>query len=191
MSVWLGLCVLKGILLSCSYISFFTQQDTAGKYRQLADKKCHHVPKPAVELQRHCLLKECPVRTTPALHRWSTYHHTFSQPLPHPPPPAEWSSSPWSQVCWHNARTDSRTAAFTVSSLHSPQCTVTCGGGVQTRTVQCLVQGKPSPSCAFHLKPLMSQACNTNFCPQPDKKGTVTLLSLSKREANLNQAEQS
>ncbi|XP_056901633.1 A disintegrin and metalloproteinase with thrombospondin motifs 16 [Takifugu flavidus] len=122
------------------------EKDTAGKYRELTDKKCHHVPKPAVELQRPCVLKECPVRTTPALHRWSPYHHTFPQPLPHPPPPAEWRSSPWSQ------------------------CTVTCGGGVQSRTVQCLVQGKPSSGCAFHLKPLISQACNTNFCPQPDKK---------------------
>lgn len=59
---------------------------------------------------------------------------------------------------------------------------MTCGGGVQSRTVQCLVQGKPSSGCAFHLKPLISQACNTNFCPQPDKKGTIMLLSLSKRE---------
>ncbi|TNN02329.1 hypothetical protein fugu_009816 [Takifugu bimaculatus] len=126
------------------------EKDTAGKYRELTDKKCHHVPKPAVELQRPCVLKECPVRTTPALHRWSPYHHTFPQPLPHPPPPAEWRSSPWSQ------------------------CTVTCGGGVQSRTVQCLVQGKPSSGCAFHLKPLISQACNTNFCPQPDKKGITS-----------------
>lgn len=53
----------------------------------------------------------------------------------------------------------------------SLQCTVTCGGGVQARTVQCLVRGKPSAGCALHLKPSMSQACNTNFCPQPEKKG--------------------
>lgn len=53
----------------------------------------------------------------------------------------------------------------------SPQCTVTCGGGVQARTVQCLVRGMPSAGCAFHLKPSVSQACNTNFCPQPEKKG--------------------
>lgn len=76
------------------------KQDTAGKYRELAAKKCHHVPKPIVELQRHCMLAECPVRTTPAIHRWSTYHHTYPpQPVPHPPSPAEWHSSPWSQVC--------------------------------------------------------------------------------------------
>uniref|UniRef100_A0A3B5ANX1 ADAM metallopeptidase with thrombospondin type 1 motif 16 n=1 Tax=Stegastes partitus TaxID=144197 RepID=A0A3B5ANX1_9TELE len=99
------------------------EKDTAGKYRELAAKKCHHVPKPTVELQKPCIL-----------------------PQPHPPPRPEWHSSPWSQ------------------------CTVTCGGGVQARTVQCLAQGKPSPGCTLHLKPPMSQACNTNFCPQPEKK---------------------
>ncbi|TKS81811.1 disintegrin and metalloproteinase with thrombospondin motifs 16 [Collichthys lucidus] len=123
------------------------EKDTAGKYRELAAKKCHHVPKPTVELQRPCTMAECPVRTTPPVHRWSTYHRTYApQPLPQPPPRAEWRTSPWSQ------------------------CTVTCGGGVQARTVQCLVQGKPSSGCALHLKPSMSQACNTNFCPQPEKK---------------------
>uniref|UniRef100_A0A8P4KKE3 ADAM metallopeptidase with thrombospondin type 1 motif, 16 n=1 Tax=Dicentrarchus labrax TaxID=13489 RepID=A0A8P4KKE3_DICLA len=85
--------------------------------QELAAKKCHHVSKPTVDLQRPCNLAECPVLFLCVL-----------------------------------------------------QCTVTCGGGVQARTVQCLVQGKPSPGCAFHLKPSMSQACNTNFCPQPDKK---------------------
>uniref|UniRef100_A0A3Q1CFQ5 ADAM metallopeptidase with thrombospondin type 1 motif, 16 n=1 Tax=Amphiprion ocellaris TaxID=80972 RepID=A0A3Q1CFQ5_AMPOC len=99
------------------------EKDTAGKYRELAAKKCHHVPKPTVELQKPCIL-----------------------PQPHPPPRPGWHSSPWSQ------------------------CTVTCGGGVQARTVQCLLQGKPSPGCSLNLKPPMSQACNTNFCPQPEKK---------------------
>lgn len=46
---------------------------------------------------------------------------------------------------------------------------------MQTRMVQCLVQGKPSPGCALHLKPPMSQACNTNFCPPSEKKGTRAL----------------
>ncbi|KAL7978836.1 hypothetical protein Chor_013325, partial [Crotalus horridus] len=50
------------------------------------------------------------------------------------------------------------------------QCTVTCGGGVQTRSVQCLFQGQPATGCLFHQKPAMSQACNTNFCLAPEKK---------------------
>ncbi|XP_061772178.1 A disintegrin and metalloproteinase with thrombospondin motifs 16 isoform X1 [Nerophis ophidion] len=119
------------------------EKDTAGKYRELAAKKCHHIPRPIVELQRHCIFAECPVRTTPSVQRWNAHHYTHA-PLPLPRP--EWRTTPWSQ------------------------CTVTCGGGVQARTVQCLAQGKPFPGCAHHLKPSMSQACNTNFCPQPDKK---------------------
>uniref|UniRef100_A0A8D2LEB5 A disintegrin and metalloproteinase with thrombospondin motifs 18 n=1 Tax=Varanus komodoensis TaxID=61221 RepID=A0A8D2LEB5_VARKO len=50
------------------------------------------------------------------------------------------------------------------------QCTVTCGGGVQTRTVQCLRQGQPAVGCPSHQKPAMSRACNTNFCLAPEKK---------------------
>ncbi|XP_032709816.1 A disintegrin and metalloproteinase with thrombospondin motifs 18 [Lontra canadensis] len=50
------------------------------------------------------------------------------------------------------------------------QCTVTCGGGVQTRSVHCVQQGRPASSCLLHQKPPMLQACNTNFCPAPDKR---------------------
>ncbi|MBN3299948.1 ATS16 metalloproteinase, partial [Amia calva] len=107
------------------------EKDTAGKYKELVPKKCHHVPKPTVELQRECALAACPNPVT----------HTIPSTAR-----AGWYSSPWSQ------------------------CTVTCGGGVQARSVQCLANGKPSPGCLLHLKPVMSQACNTNFCPAPVKK---------------------
>ncbi|XP_075432869.1 A disintegrin and metalloproteinase with thrombospondin motifs 18 [Ascaphus truei] len=50
------------------------------------------------------------------------------------------------------------------------QCTVTCGGGVQARSVQCLRQGRPSAGCLPHQKPPTSQACNTNFCPSSEKQ---------------------
>lgn len=78
-----------------------TTQDTAGKYRELAAKKCHHVPKPSVELHRLCIQAECPIQTTPAAHRWSMHHLTRP---PQPPPQAGWQSSPWSQVRWPRSR---------------------------------------------------------------------------------------
>ncbi|XP_059389902.1 A disintegrin and metalloproteinase with thrombospondin motifs 18-like isoform X3 [Carassius carassius] len=74
-------------------------------------------------------------------------------PCPEPPPPQllqpsisvtlGWYSSPWLQ------------------------CTVSCGGGVQTRTVQCLRQGRLSVGCLPHQRPISSRACNTHFCPGP------------------------
>lgn len=67
-------------------------KDTAGKYRELAAKKCHHVPKPTVELHRSCSLVPCPVRATPPVYQWSTHHRLIFTPQP------EWHSSPWSQV---------------------------------------------------------------------------------------------
>lgn len=51
------------------------------------------------------------------------------------------------------------------------QCTVTCGGGVQTRSVHCVQQGRPSSSCLLRQKPPGTRACNTNFCPAPEKRG--------------------
>ncbi|XP_047014477.1 A disintegrin and metalloproteinase with thrombospondin motifs 16 isoform X2 [Ictalurus punctatus] len=52
------------------------------------------------------------------------------------------------------------------------QCTVSCGGGVQLRSVQCLLYRRPSSTCSLHLKPAASQICNTNFCP-PQHRDTV------------------
>ncbi|MEQ2263944.1 hypothetical protein XENORESO_015822, partial [Xenotaenia resolanae] len=45
------------------------------------------------------------------------------------------------------------------------QCSVSCGGGVQIRTIQCLQQSHASTGCPAHLRPITSRACNTNFCP--------------------------
>ncbi|PKU40194.1 hypothetical protein llap_9502 [Limosa lapponica baueri] len=58
------------------------------------------------------------------------------------------------------------------------QCTVTCGGGVQTRSVQCLRQGRPASGCLPHQKPAVLRACNTNFCPVPVKRGKIQLYVL-------------
>ncbi|XP_071752319.2 A disintegrin and metalloproteinase with thrombospondin motifs 18 [Centroberyx gerrardi] len=47
------------------------------------------------------------------------------------------------------------------------QCSVSCGGGVQTRSIQCLRQGRPAAGCLPHQRPVTSRACNTHFCPAP------------------------
>ncbi|XP_042196315.1 A disintegrin and metalloproteinase with thrombospondin motifs 18 [Callorhinchus milii] len=49
------------------------------------------------------------------------------------------------------------------------QCTVTCGGGVQTRSAHCLRQGRPATGCLPHQRPATSRACHTNYCPSPRK----------------------
>nr|XP_001922446.3 A disintegrin and metalloproteinase with thrombospondin motifs 16 [Danio rerio] len=101
------------------------EKDYSGKYRELSQKKCQHVSRPSVDLQRVCVQAECPAAGT------------------------HWYSSPWSQ------------------------CTVSCGGGVQIRSVQCLSLGRPASGCVLQMKPLMSQACNTAFCPQPELNDVV------------------
>uniref|UniRef100_S4RWV7 PLAC domain-containing protein n=1 Tax=Petromyzon marinus TaxID=7757 RepID=S4RWV7_PETMA len=50
-------------------------------------------------------------------------------------------------------------------TLQWSKCTVSCGGGVQTRAVRCASQGHPAHGCLPHLRPPMSAACNTHFCP--------------------------
>ncbi|XP_053532635.1 A disintegrin and metalloproteinase with thrombospondin motifs 18 [Ictalurus punctatus] len=59
--------------------------------------------------------------------------------------------------------------AMALSWYSSPwqQCTVSCGGGVQTRSVQCLRHGRPSSGCLTHHRPISSRACNTHFCAPP------------------------
>ncbi|KAL2084879.1 hypothetical protein ACEWY4_020397 [Coilia grayii] len=53
------------------------------------------------------------------------------------------------------------------------QCTVSCGGGVQSRSVQCLLSGRPVSGCPAHLKPPMAQACNSHYCPRLEKKAEM------------------
>uniref|UniRef100_A0A8C9R511 ADAM metallopeptidase with thrombospondin type 1 motif 16 n=1 Tax=Scleropages formosus TaxID=113540 RepID=A0A8C9R511_SCLFO len=59
------------------------------------------------------------------------------------------------------------------------QCTVTCGGGVQVRSVQCLLRGKPSTACPLALRPAVSQVCNTHFCPELERKDVFCTDSFS------------
>lgn len=49
-----------------------------------------------------------------------------------------------------------------------PQCSASCGGGVRSRSVQCLQGGQPAPNCLLS-KPAASIACNTHFCPVAER----------------------
>ncbi|XP_029075041.1 A disintegrin and metalloproteinase with thrombospondin motifs 16 [Monodon monoceros] len=104
---------------------------SSGKYRDLAPKKCLHLPQPRLELERICAPFPCPK------------HPLFAAAGS---PQADWFASPWSQ------------------------CTASCGGGMQTRSVQCLAGRRPAVGCSAHQKPAASQACNTRFCPIAQKK---------------------
>ncbi|XP_063778882.1 A disintegrin and metalloproteinase with thrombospondin motifs 16 isoform X2 [Pseudophryne corroboree] len=107
-----------------------TEKYVSGKYRHLASKKCLHLEKQNIELEKVCEQAECP-------------RYPIHTVVNHPR--GSWYSSPWSQ------------------------CSVTCGGGVQVRTVQCLNHGYPSSGCIAYQKPFLSQACNTEFCPLEKK----------------------
>ncbi|KAM6224390.1 A disintegrin and metalloproteinase with thrombospondin motifs 16 [Rhynchocyon petersi] len=103
----------------------------SGKYRELASKKCLHLPKPDLGLERTCTPSPC------------TKHPVY---LAAGPPRAAWITSPWSQ------------------------CTASCGGGVQTRAVQCRAGVHLASGCVLHQKPSASLACNTHFCPITEKE---------------------
>ncbi|XP_016097777.1 A disintegrin and metalloproteinase with thrombospondin motifs 16 [Sinocyclocheilus grahami] len=61
------------------------EKDVAGKYRELSPKKCQHVPKPSMELQRTCVLSDCPMASPHSRPDW--YSSPWSQAgLPHPTP---------------------------------------------------------------------------------------------------------
>ncbi|XP_010968665.3 A disintegrin and metalloproteinase with thrombospondin motifs 16 isoform X1 [Camelus bactrianus] len=104
----------------------------SGKYRELASKKCLHLPQPDLQLERVCAPFPCPKHPLLAAAG---------------PPRASWFASPWSQ------------------------CTASCGGGAQTRSVRCLAGGRPASGCPVHQKPAASQACSTHFCPIAEKRG--------------------
>ncbi|KAJ8252375.1 hypothetical protein COCON_G00216870 [Conger conger] len=76
---------------------------------------------------------------------------------------------PEPQPHWPPLPTPGRTATMVLGWYSSPwqQCSVSCGGGVQTRSVQCLRQGRAAAGCLPHHRPVASRACNTNFCPAP------------------------
>ncbi|KAM9817553.1 A disintegrin and metalloproteinase with thrombospondin motifs 18 [Neosynchiropus ocellatus] len=74
------------------------------------------------------------------------------------------SQAPCTELARVTPRTVFNPVLFGWYSSPWQQCSVSCGGGVQTRSIQCLRQGRPASGCLSHQRPASSRACNTHFC---------------------------
>uniref|UniRef100_A0AAX7TNJ6 ADAM metallopeptidase with thrombospondin type 1 motif, 18 n=1 Tax=Astatotilapia calliptera TaxID=8154 RepID=A0AAX7TNJ6_ASTCA len=137
---------------------FCRSTDPGAKAVVVPDSMCrqHHRPK----AQETCVLRRCPKNER-----------------------LQWIPTPWGELLFLS-QTFSPLICMTVLPLVSlllicffsfwltassllplSQCSVSCGGGVQTRSIQCLRQGRPAAGCLPHQRPVTSRACNTQFCP--------------------------
>ncbi|XP_075925783.1 A disintegrin and metalloproteinase with thrombospondin motifs 18-like [Petromyzon marinus] len=137
------------------------ERDAGGALRESPSRRCRQLPKPPASTERPCRLASCPAAPPPP-------------PRPPPRPPAALPRAlPRPAERQKLAAPLGASADKAVTSNAIPQwdsatwsqCTVSCGGGVQTRAVRCASQGHPAHGCLPHLRPPMSAACNTHFCP--------------------------
>lgn len=144
------------------------EKDSQGGYTEYPARRCRNIRKSQADLEQACNNGPCPEPPPPQL----------LQPGPDRGGASVtqgWYSSPWLQVCATSLSQPIRVLFCFYSDRHLIflsclcvfQCTVSCGGGVQTRSVQCLRQGRPSVGCLPHQRPINSRACNTHFCPGP------------------------
>lgn len=90
----------------------------------------------------------------------------------------EWFTSDWSTVKYpefknnfiRNFFLSQLFFTFRMPELYNfyvfclPQCSATCGTGVQTRLVRCIVEGISTTSCSEINKPSAVQQCNVEPC---------------------------
>ncbi|XP_039260458.2 A disintegrin and metalloproteinase with thrombospondin motifs 18-like [Styela clava] len=135
--------------LKCSY------KDRTGRYKSVNARKCGHAKKPNLSLVRTCSKRACPTITT--------LPETASQPTTSQP---RRMTSPSRHVTHQHHKVLS--GKWISSSWR--QCSVSCGGGRQVRTVKCMLGGNLSISCSSSDRPLNARACNTYQCPTIKKK---------------------
>ncbi|CAK8692752.1 unnamed protein product [Clavelina lepadiformis] len=123
--------------LQCSY------KNSNGQYRRVGARRCKRVRQPGVSLQKECSLAPCPEQgnsqvTTTSSSRYQQNYRKKHQL--HARRSARWIAGTWQK------------------------CSVSCGGGYQTRAVRCLQSGQSSNACAHHRKPPSRRSCNTYKC---------------------------
>ncbi len=144
------------------------EKDSQGGYTEYPSRRCRNLRKSQADLEQACNNGPCPEPPPPQLLQPGPDRGGASMTQ-------GWYSSPWLQVCATSSSQPIRVLFCFYSAWHLIflsclcvfQCTVSCGGGVQTRSVQCLRQGRPSVDCLPHQRPINSRACNTHFCPGP------------------------
>nr|CAB3219994.1 A disintegrin and metalloproteinase with thrombospondin motifs 18 [Phallusia mammillata] len=122
--------------LRCSY------KRKNGQYRPVNERRCKSSRRPAISLQKSCTQPACPSTQsdTPSVSTRGGYnHYRRSGAFSHRS--ARWITGTWQK------------------------CSVSCGGGTQTRVIRCLQAGRPSSVCSHHRKPVNRRSCNTYKCP--------------------------
>ena len=130
--------------------------------KQCEQETLQHAPSAIVPVDdRHCHhLNDAPADTEPCTGPCHSVH---------------WQFHPWSQVSWHWLMTQpNKLNAFTQVyfffnfGMGDAQCSVTCGGGVQTRKAHCVdLNGRVihDSNCPPEEK-ILRQSCHMESCPR-------------------------
>uniref|UniRef100_A0A671TSK7 ADAM metallopeptidase with thrombospondin type 1 motif 18 n=1 Tax=Sparus aurata TaxID=8175 RepID=A0A671TSK7_SPAAU len=148
---------------------FCRSTDPGAKAVVVPDSMCrqHHKPK----AQETCVLRRCPknerLQWNPT--QWGENSQPETLYVEFPIRRCRHMAKPLvdlQQGCNRGPCPDSLSFSLCSSfSVSVCQCSVSCGGGVQARSIQCLRQGRPAAGCLPHQRPVTSRACNTHFCP--------------------------
>ena len=78
---------------------------------------------------------------------------------------------------------EQRQTGLLTSLLHLPQCSVTCGKGMQSRVIQCMhkITGRHGNECFSSEKPAAYRPCHLQPCNEKINVNTITSPRLGKQ----------